>query len=142
MEALVEKVNTIDAKIREYDWFDMTVFRYDGHRLTIVGSIDLSYYHRLEIIFEDVFFLKCHFHGWSSDTSEPVFIIPDNGYELNVEYEIEQGYQLFTFKAEDMKNDVIIAAKDVHYSDDIVYYYYKEELKRNERLADFVKTKE
>lgn len=139
---LLAKVTEIDKKIREYTCLDMTVFRYDGYKLIIAGSTDLCYYHRLEIIFEDVFFIRCHLQGWNSDTSQPVFMIPENEYELNMKYEIEQGYQLFIFKAEDMKNDVVIAAKNIYYSDNIVYYYYREELKANERLADFVKAKE
>ena len=139
---LLHKVCEIDAKIRAYTWFDMEVLKYDGYKLTIAGSTDFSYYHRLEIIFEDVFFIKSYMNGWQSDTSQAVFMIPKNEFELNVKYEIEQGYQLFVFKNEDSHNDIIIAAKDVSYPDDIVYYYLRENLKPNERIADFVKAKQ
>ena len=138
---LLNKVREIDGKIREYQWFDMEVLKYDGYKLTIAGGIDLCYCHRLEIIFEDIFFIKSYMSGWQSCTSQPVFIIPENEYELTLRYEIEQDYQLFIFKTEDLLNDVIIAAKDVQYSDDIVYRYYRENLQPNERLADFIKSK-
>lgn len=134
-----EIVREIDRIIRQQLWFDFHVLKYDGRNLTIAGSVDLCYYHQLEIIFEDVFFFQGYFNEWRSDTTQPVFILPDNEVELNMQYEIEEGYSLFIFKTEDFKNDVIVAAEKITYNTDTVFYYYRENLKDNERMADFVK---
>jgi hypothetical protein len=134
-----QTVQEIDGLIRKELWFDFYVFRYDGRSLTIAGGSDLSYCHQLEIIFENVFFFHGFFSGWKSDTSQPVFTLPENEAELNFRFEIEQGYMLFIFKAEDCKNDVIIAAEKISYNTDTVFYYLRENLGDNERLADFVK---
>ena len=84
-------------------WFDFQIIEYDGYKLTIAGSIDLIYYHTLEVVFQDVFFVSGFFEGWRSDTSKPVFILPENESEMNQKFEIEQGYQLFIFITEDYK---------------------------------------
>ena len=119
-----ETVKEIDAIIRNGLWFDFHVYKYDGRNLTVAGSIDLCYYHKLEIIFENVFFFHGFFFEWHSDTSQPVFVLPDNEAELNFQFEIEQGYTLFMFKAEDYKNDVIIAAEKISFNTDTVFITY------------------
>ncbi len=136
-----ETVSRIDSLIREHLWFDFHVFSYDGHKLIIAGSKDLHYYHKLEIIFEDVFFFKGYFERWMSETSDPVFILANQDTELNGEYEITQGHRVFIFKTGDYRNDVIIAAGSVSFNTDTVFYYLREDLKENERIADFVKKK-
>lgn len=133
-------VEAIDKYIRQHTWFDFHVWRYDGHRLTLAGSMDLTYYHQLEIIFSEVFFASTFFETWCSDTTKPVIILPDPTLNktLNIKFEIEQGYQIFILKTEDYKNDIYIAAKEIAFNIDKVLYYEKEDLKENERLADFV----
>lgn len=132
-------VKEIDGIVRQQKWFDFHVLSYDGFKLTIGGSIDLNYYHSLEIIFNDVFFVSGFFKGWHSDTHSDVFLLPDNEIELNRQFEIEQGYQLFVFKTEDHKSDFTVAAKSLSFNTDTVFYYDRQDLKENERIADFVK---
>ena len=134
-------VSEIDDEIRQHEWFDFHILSFDGFKLIIAGGIDLIYYHKLEIIFEGVFFVSGFFQGWRSDTKQRTFLLPDNEKEINEKYEIEQGYQLFLFKTEDYKNNVLIAAQNVSYNVDIVYYYERLDLKENERIAEFVKNK-
>jgi hypothetical protein len=131
---------TIDAHIRKHTWFDFQVFSYDNTRLIIAGSEDLTYYHKLEVIFENVFFYSGVFFQWHSDTESTVFYMPGNeeANEMNRQFEIESGYQLFVFKTEDYQNDVIIAAEKVMFNTDTVFYYNREDLKENERIAHFV----
>jgi hypothetical protein len=112
----------IDKIIRQQLWYDFHIINYDGNDLTVVGSIDLSYFHTLEIIFKNVFFVHGFLQGWHSDTSKTVFETPENPQELNLKYEIEQGHQLFIFKTEYYKNDVIIAAKSISYKAEKVNY--------------------
>ena len=132
----------IDSIIRKHLWFDFHVLSYDGRKLIIAGSEDLCYYHKLEVIFENVFFFKGYFDGWMSDTSAPVFILEERATELNGKYEITQGNRVFIFRTEDYRNDVIIAAKSISFNTDTVFYYLRDDLKENERIADFVKRNE
>ena len=139
-EEIKNIVTQIDKEIRKEKWFDFHVLNYYGSRLTIGGSVDLTYYHKLEIVFEDVFFVSGVFAGWRSDTSDEVIILPANEKDLNQKFEIEQGYQLFIIRAEDYKNNFVVAAKNLSFSTDTVYYYNRGNLKENERIADFVKS--
>ncbi len=132
-------VSTIDGIIRSKEWFDFYVLSYDGSRLTIAGGIDLTYYHSLEIIFEDVFFVKGPFQNWHSNTSSTVFLIPDDKPNLNRKYSIEIGYELFSLRIEDHNEDFLIAARHLSFNTDTVYYYQRTNLQENERIADFVK---
>ncbi|NOQ71790.1 MAG: hypothetical protein GQ574_07310 [Crocinitomix sp.] len=134
---IASTVNSIDDYIRKNKWFDFHLWRYDGRNLIIAGSSDLTYYHKLEIIFTDVFFASTFFEGWHSDTDKAVIELPDPEFnkELNIKFEIEQGYQVFIIRTEDYKNDIYIAAKEIGFNTDTVYYYYRENLKDNERLA-------
>ncbi len=136
-ESTVEK---IDKHIRENAWFDFHVWRYDGRRFVISGSTDLMYYHKLEITFTKVFFASIFFEGWHANTSEPVIGLPDKELtkELNMKFEIEEGYQIFVLKTEDFQNDIYVAAKEIDFNTDTVYYYRRQNLKENERVADFV----
>jgi hypothetical protein len=132
-------VSEIDKEIRQHDWFDFHILKYDGYKLIVAGSIDLIYYHKLEIIFEDILFVSGFFQEWHTDTSTTAFQVLNNQKEMNEKYEIQQGYQLFVFKTENYNNDVIIVAKNISFNTDTVYYYDKADLKDNERIADFVK---
>jgi hypothetical protein len=140
-EEIKNIVLRIDNEIRQHEWFDFHILNFDGFKLTVAGSVDLTYYHMLEIIFEDIFFVSGFFQGWHSDTEQRTFLLPDNEREMNEKYEIEQGYQLFIFRTEDYTNNVIIAAKNITFNTDTVYYYERADLKENERIADFVKKK-
>jgi hypothetical protein len=140
-EEIKKIVLKIDSEIRQHEWFDFHVLNFDAFKLTVAGSVDLTYYHKLEIIFEDIFFVSGFFQGWHSDTKQRTFLLPDNEKEMNEKYEIEQGYQLFIFRTEDYTNDVLIAAKNISFNTDTVYYYERTDLKENERIADFVKKK-
>ena len=133
----------IDQIIRQHSWFDFHVLKYDGSRLTIAGGIDLTYYHQLEITFENIFFAATFFEEWHSDTSKTVFEVPEAelSRSLHLQLEIEQGYQVFIFHTEDYKNDIYIAAQKVTFNTDTVYYYQRPNLKEGERIADFVPKK-
>lgn len=140
-ETIINIVKEIDNEIRKNKWFDFHILKYDGLTLTVAGSDDLTYYHTLEINFENIFFVSGFFEGWHSDTTKTVFQQPENVKKSNQKYEIEEGYQLFIFKTSDYKNDIVIAAKEIRYNTDTVFYYDRPDLKDNERIADFVKRK-
>lgn len=133
-------VKQIDDYIRQNAWFDFHLWRYDGRNLVILGSTDLTYYHKLEIVFTDVFFASTFFEGWKSDTNKSVIEIPNTelNRELNIKFEIELGYQIFIIRTEDYKNDIYVAAKGIEYNTDTVYYYQRDNLDDNERLVDYL----
>ncbi|WMX47997.1 hypothetical protein RGF97_28715 [Streptomyces roseicoloratus] len=43
----------------EGSWWDRTVLRYDGSRLTLAAGHDLSYGHGLQVAFTDTVCLRC-----------------------------------------------------------------------------------
>jgi len=110
----------------------------DSEKAVIIGSTDFSYYHELEIIFHDVFFISGYFNTWNSDTDYPVFMTPNQieSYRMNFELEVTRGSgDIFVFNIEDSKNKVIVVAKSVSYNTDTVLYYYREDLLPGMRLA-------
>ena len=121
---LQQVVSEIDQEVRSHPWFDFHVLEYDGYRLSIVGGQDLTYSHELELIFEDVFFASIFFEGWHTDTDRPVIELPSKklNKELNMKFEIQQGFQVFIIHSEDFQNDIYVAAKTLCYSTDTVYY--------------------
>ena len=132
-------VATVDALIRQHTWLDMCVLRYDGHRLTVAGSMDRAYYHQLEITFVDVYYYSGPMRGdWHSDTTQAVLSLPEHDAELHASLEIEQDYQLFVLKAEDRKAPVYVAAHHLEWNTDTVYHYPREPLQAGERWADWV----
>ena len=140
MDTIKDNVIEIDSIIRRNAWFDFHLYSYDGYRMIITFSKDLTYYHKLEIIFEDIFYASTFFNELHTDLTKTVIEIPEPklNKELNLEFEIEEGYQIIIIHTEDYKNDIYIAAKSLSYNTDTVYYYDRKNLANNERLADFV----
>ncbi|HUC82270.1 MAG TPA: hypothetical protein VMR70_15300 [Flavisolibacter sp.] len=129
-------VEEIDSIIRTNLWFDFHVLSYDHNRLIVAGGKDLSYYHSIEVIFEEVFFVSAVFQCWHSDTKQTVFTERTNSEEINLQFAIEKGFRVFAYKAEDYNQEMVIAAKHISYNTDTVYYYPRADLKENERYAN------
>ena len=129
-------VEEIDSIIRANLWFDFHVLSFEHNRLIVAGGKDLSYYHSIEVIFEEVFFVSAVFQRWHSDTKQTVFTERTDSAEISLQFELEQGFRVFAFKAEDYNQEMVIAAKSVRYNTDTVYYYPRADLKENERLAN------
>jgi hypothetical protein len=138
---LDEKIKAINSFLRKEMWFDFEILEYKENCLTIIGSTDFSYFHNIEIYFKDVFLIHCSAE-WKSDTkSDVIEIITGNeAREINLKNNVEQGYTLFKFISEDIDEDrfFYVAARDLEYSTDCVLYYRKEQLKDNERIAEWV----
>ena len=92
-----------------------SIDKYENGNLSIMGSTDFSYYHELEIVFEDVFFIQCP-TNWSVNTSDNVIVQSDHEEQrkINIDYEIEHGYILFKLIAED-KAPIFISSKNISY---------------------------
>lgn len=108
-------VTEINTFVYQHNWMDFEVKSYNGYQLIIAGSTDLMYYHLIEITFEDVFWFSGFMNGWQSDTSNATLKLSDE----YCKFEIEEGYYLFEFVCEDYKNNVLVAAKTIHFNTEI-----------------------
>jgi len=126
--------------ISKQPWFDMEIIGFDRGKLIIAGSIDFSYGHIMEVIFEDVFHATVN-REWKTNTSTETLHIVDNleSSEINLLFQIEQGYTLFKIIFEDLSVPFYISAKNVDFNTDKVFYYKKDYLAENERIANWVK---
>ena len=140
MVNLTNKVNELNSLLSHEIWLDMELFEIRKGCLTIIGSIDFTYGHSIEIRFEDVFYLNLR-SEWTVETSNPFLKIVDGdeAYSINLQFRIESGYTLFKIIHEDANSPFYIAAKSLSYNTDRVLYYKKEKLEKNERLADWLK---
>lgn len=136
---LKETVEQINRILSNESWLDMEVLEMKGGSLVIIGSTDFTYGHSLEIKFAEVFHMSVNTE-WKTDTSKPVLYLVDNGesVEINQKYQIEQGNILFKILSEDIETPFYISAKNISFNTDSVLYYKKDNLKSNERIADWV----
>jgi hypothetical protein len=111
----------------------MQIYSCNINELIICGSFDFCYYHNLEIIFyEPSFFsLPVSFH-----TDNLIFRIGNNEERNNLMKEIETDNSVFIFENEE--NSYFVFAQNVQINQDTVFYYKRENLKPNERIADWV----
>lgn len=114
-EKIVKEINDY---IQNGLWLDFEVNHYSKNKLIVYGGLDLIFSHDIEVHFEDVFFVSLPME-WKTDTKKTVFQILD-GEEvkiLNIKFRVEQGYNVFKFKAEDYPDDFgcLIGAKKISY---------------------------
>lgn len=98
-------------------WFDFEFMHYKGDELVIMGNIDISTSHDIEIIFRDVFFVCCPI-AWKVDTSQIVLTLVEGeeARRLNKKFDVEIGYLIFKFFLEDLDGqNCYIAAKSLDY---------------------------
>lgn len=111
-------VDEINDFIRKKMWLDFEVLNYDKSKLTVIGSIDISTVHDIEIVFEDVFFVSMPFE-WKTDTSETVliFVEGEEAIAINKRFQVEKGYYIFKFIPEDFPEDFgcYLGAKSISY---------------------------
>ncbi|WP_431685758.1 hypothetical protein [Hahella sp. NBU794] len=138
---LKSRVDAVNNATANSAWFDFEVFSFNANELIILGSRDFSYYHQLEIKFLDV----AYFSGTPSWGSNPhitaVFSLIEESKALKVlqEKKVNGYFEVFEFPTDDGAS-IIIAALDIVVNMDTVYYYLRENLKENERIADWVKS--
>ncbi|MCB9795574.1 MAG: hypothetical protein H6741_22965 [Alphaproteobacteria bacterium] len=109
-------VERINRYLSSRPWFDFEVMHYQGYRLTIMGGIDPSAAHEVEIWFEDVFFISGPME-WKTDTSTPAVSLLSGGdaIDLNRRFQVEQGHHIFRFSAEDYPESAscLVAAREI-----------------------------
>lgn len=111
-----DKVMNIDRVIRQYPWLDFEVAEYKNGKLTIVGSVDTSDEHVVEIDFVGVAFASLPM-CWRTDTTNVVISVVEGGSAvvINQTFRVEQGSSLFQFVPEDYPQAFrcLVGARDV-----------------------------
>jgi hypothetical protein len=122
MKEIFDKINEINNFLKEKPWFDFELMGISNKILKIVGSTDFSYYQELEINFNDIYYVQCP-DCWKSDTSNDVLVIPalEEQRQINISYEIEQGYVLLKFIAEDI-GAIYISCKSINFKIEKIIY--------------------
>ena len=134
------KIDQINALISQNPWMDMEILNLKSNNLTVSGSIDFTYGHSIEIMFEEVFHMSLN-SEWKSDTAQPVLHLVEGEEAIQIyqKHQIEQGNFVFKIIAEGFDTPFYIAAKALNFNTDRVLYFKKEKLEANERIADWVR---
>ncbi|KAA0541674.1 hypothetical protein FZW96_21600 [Bacillus sp. BGMRC 2118] len=132
------KINEIQNLINSMNINDFYIYNYEFNGdLTIAGSFDFSYYHDLEIHLNEVSFITCPGSIFNMDTIR--LATEDESKRI---FEISHGYnEGFNICLEDSDFNIrfYISAMSFDYSIQKVYYYKRDNLKANEKVADWVK---
>ncbi|EGO62751.1 hypothetical protein [Acetonema longum] len=96
----------INSFIQQQMWLDFEVIQYIRNKLTVIGSIDISNPHDLEIHFEDISFVSLPIE-WKTDTSKTALLLLEGeaAILLNKRFHVQQGYHIFKFTPEDYPED-------------------------------------
>jgi hypothetical protein len=94
-------IGRVNAFVQSQPWMDFDVVEYRHARLVVRGALSASYSPDIEIEFRDVFFMSLPM-TWRTDTSTPSLSLVegDEARELNLRFQVEQGYHIFRFVAE------------------------------------------
>jgi hypothetical protein len=117
-EKIIITVDEINDFVRTKMWLDFEVLNYDKYKLTVIGSIDISTAHDIEITFEDISFVSMPFE-WKTDTSNKalVFVEGEEAIAINRRFQVEKGYHIFRIIPEDFPEDFgcYLGAKSISY---------------------------
>lgn len=110
---------------------------FDSCRLLIVGSLDLCYYHNVEVEFADVAYISCPTHFF-----DPTFRIGVSGERerlVSVLGDFEENVYCIDASAGSWPQTFFIVARSVVITEGMVYRYARPDLKPGERIAPWVK---
>jgi len=108
-----ENINKINSFLSYHKWCDFEIVELKGN-LIIGGKTSFENSFDIRIVFEDVFYIQC-LYEWKTDTSKDSFLIPDieEQRNININYSIEQGYQIFKILAEDIDYPLYVSSKSI-----------------------------
>lgn len=113
---IIERINLF---LQKQLWFDFEVSQYERQSLIVVGSIDQSAPHNIEVCFENISFISLPME-WRTDTSRRILTLleGEEAYKLNGKFQVEIGHHIFQFFPEGYPNDFgcLVAAKKISYS--------------------------
>jgi hypothetical protein len=122
MDNIQQKIKEINEFFATKPWFDFELIELVNKNAKIAGSTDFSLFREIEIVIEDISYVQCP-DNWKSDTKKEVIVIPtmENQKKMNMSYQVEQGYTLIQFVAEDME-PIYFSCKGITYNFDKIYY--------------------
>lgn len=114
MNTIGATIDSINSYLSRKLWCDFRIIELKGH-LVIGGRTNLSNTDDIRIEFIDVSYIQCPYE-WKTDTSSASFLIPypDEQFQVNTAYDIEEGYHLVRILAEDLSGDILISSKNVN----------------------------
>lgn len=138
MDNLSETLITLNEELARTNIQHYYIYNYTSRpSLVLAGSFNFSYYHNIEITFNEVSFVTC-----------PGGIFTVELFRLATEDELKRlnvfsyGYNdtpTICLEDQTFKTAFFISAAEVNYTLQNVYYYKREPLAENERIADWVK---
>ncbi len=138
---MLKKIQKIidDKGIKEFSFMEYSFF----DKLILIGSGDISYYHQIEIIFHNVSYISCptmfrvaKIRKATSREQEAIrrLLVNDCDFEKDIIFCIETDID-----DEEIHQKHYIVAEKIEYNNDFVYHYKRENLKENERIAEWVR---
>jgi hypothetical protein len=113
-----QAVDEINTYLQHQPWCDFEVMEYQGTTLVVMGSLDTTAPHDVEVRFEDVFFLSLPM-TWKTDTAAPALAVVqgEDACRLNGRFQVEQGHHIFGFTPEGYPEGFycLIGAREISY---------------------------
>lgn len=133
LEAVLHELNNQDAQaaldraneyISDMAWFDFAVGEYNGQNLSIIGSVDLSYYYQLEVVFEGATYFNISSSWHTAPSEETVFTLGNaEDYQVINQYDVCSGYSVVVkIKSEDSDKHFLVACYGVSVKAGLVKY--------------------
>jgi hypothetical protein len=129
----------INRIAQETNTTDYCIHSYENDDLLILGSFDFSYYHQVEVLFENVKYFDI-----ATWFSYPYFRQATSKEMKNIRSQnlIEAEDKVFCIEAETEnsmdRTAFFIVAEKMTVRPGMVYYYERKNLKEGERIADWV----
>lgn len=128
---IVRTTNTTDFRVQSYTpW-----------RLLLIGSMDLDYYHEVELEFRGVSYVELH----TLDVLNPEFAVamPEERGARRARLDVDADDVLFKITVWQAGRPVPppywIVARDVELREGLVYHYARANLQAGERIASWVR---
>jgi hypothetical protein len=135
-----ETVNLLKAELTKKNISDFIILNFiQANTLVIAGSFDFSYYHNVEIIFEEVTYISCPV---SFDNA--TFRLANKSERSYLKDKLFDGWEdtiICICINEDISDACVkhfIVAKNIKYTFKNTYYYKKDNLQKDECIADWV----
>jgi hypothetical protein len=113
-----QAVDEINAYLQRQPWCDFEVMEYQGDTLIIMGSLDTTAPHDVEVQFKGISFLSLPME-WKTDTAAPPLAVVqgEDACRLNGRFQVEQGHHLFGFRPEGYPEgfSCLICAREISY---------------------------
>jgi hypothetical protein len=116
IDKINKTISQIEKAITKELWLDFDIMNFNGRTLLVTGTIDRTYKHTLEILFEDVFAILSPTE-WTWDKKENSKVLEllneDESKSFNLKYSVVVDHKVFRFNAENIDNGCIIIAKSI-----------------------------